>query len=119
MKLPKLYRVVYLELEWLTDTCEGGEHVQRGGYNYPRARLVLKNGVRAWQVIDKDLIPNDYEQCDFEPADYYEWPWKAVDEDYKKAMEKFKHDPQMSWNRPTIAERKKLKSDIARLDFIF
>lgn len=76
MKLPKLYRVVYLELEWLTNTCEGGEHVQRSGYEYPRARLVIIDGMKSWQIIDKDRIPYGWEDYDFLYIDEMNWNWR-------------------------------------------
>ncbi|MFT5450846.1 MAG: hypothetical protein ACI9N9_000326 [Enterobacterales bacterium] len=76
MKLPKLYRVCWVKLYWLTDTCEGGEHVQLDGYYHLRARRVLNIDKSWFWQIDKW----DAEQCkwelsmvdDLDPKDMFE-----------------------------------------------
>lgn len=81
MKLPKLYRVCWVELYWLTDTCEGGEHVQRDGTFQLKARRALRKDKSWFWQID----PWDAEQCKWElsmvddiaPEDQFEsWQYK-------------------------------------------
>jgi len=76
MKLPKLYRVCWVELYWLTDTCEGGEHVQRDGSYYLKARRALKpNGEWFWQIDKWDAEQYKWELSmveDLEPEDMFE-----------------------------------------------
>lgn len=90
MKLPKLYRVCWVELYWLTDTCEGGEHVQRDGYYHLRARRALKpNGSWFWQIDKWDAEQHKWELSmieDLEPEDMFEYyayknphPWSEKD----------------------------------------
>ena len=53
MKLPKLYRKVYLKFEWIIDSLQGGEHCQDWGYNYiPAMRVLDTEGDWFWSVID-------------------------------------------------------------------
>ena len=53
MKLPKLYRKVYLKFEWCVDTCHFGEHHQDGGFYYIEAMRALDTrGVWFWNVTD-------------------------------------------------------------------
>lgn len=90
MKLPKLYRVCWVKLYWLTDTCEGGEHVQRDGHFYLRARRSLRQDKSWFWQID----PWDADQCKWElsmvegldPEDMFEdyiyknpFPWSEKD----------------------------------------
>ena len=90
MELPKLYRVCWVKLYWLTDTCEGGEHVQSDGYLYLKTRRVLNCDKSWFWQID----PWDAEQCkwelsmveDLEPEDMFEdviyknpFPWSEKD----------------------------------------
>lgn len=90
MKLPKLYRKVWVKLYWLTDTCEGGEHVQRDGYQYLEARRALRVDKSWFWQIDKW----DADQCswelsqveDLDPEDMFEdyiyknpFPWNEKD----------------------------------------
>ena len=92
MKLPKLYRVCWVKLYWLTDTCEGGEHVQRDGTFKLKARRALRADKSwFWQIDDwvrncddvkyhlqfvEDLPPEDQ----FEGWEYKEpYPWNERD----------------------------------------
>ncbi len=81
MKLPKLYRKVWVKLYWLTDTCEGGEHVQREGHYYLEARRSLRPDNSWFWQLDKW----DASQCsdtlkyvdDLDPIDMFEgWVYK-------------------------------------------
>lgn len=83
MKLPKLYRVCWVKLYWLTDTCEGGEHVQRDGYFKLRARRVLRQDKSwFWQIDEWDRNCGDVkyhlEMAEEErPEDQFEgWEYK-------------------------------------------
>ena len=109
MELPKLYRVCWLKLYWLTDTCEGGEHVQRDGYHYIKARRSLKPDNSWFWQLDKF----DAEQCkyelgyveDLEPLKQFEsvvyknpFPWS--ERDYLG----------ITYNRPTIKPKLEVKA---------
>jgi len=110
MSPPKLYRVVYLEIEWLTDTCEGGEHVQRSGIYYVPARLVISEGVRLWQILDLNF--NDpYFECDD-----LEYDWYSHDLRLAKVVEKYKHDPQLSRMYQTIKQKKEEENERKKLN---
>ena len=83
MKLPKLYRVCWVKLYWLTDTCEGGEHVQRDGYFHLKARRVLSPDKSwFWQLDKFDRENGDVKYhlkyvSDMEPEDQFEgWEYK-------------------------------------------
>ena len=53
MKLPKLYRKVYLKFEWIIDGLQGGEHYQDWGFNYiPAMRVLDTKGNWFWSVVD-------------------------------------------------------------------
>tara|TARA_R110002020_G_C15699682_1_gene720746 strand:- start:78 stop:458 length:381 start_codon:yes stop_codon:yes gene_type:complete len=52
--LPKLYRVVYAHVEWLTNTCVNGEHEQDCGTDYVRVmRVIGHDNSWKWVIIDK------------------------------------------------------------------
>ena len=60
MELPKLYRVCWVKLYWLTNTCEGGEHVQRDGYFYLKAKRALRqDNSWFWQIDEWDRNSGD------------------------------------------------------------
>ena len=106
MDLPKLYRVVYLEIEWITDTCEGGEHVQRGGVYYTPARLVLDGGVKRWQTLD----PN-FDDPYFEADDLEDFDWHPYDIEYKEWLDENRHNPNWGRTYATIKEQAKQKQE--------
>lgn len=103
MKLPKLYRRVYLEIEWITDTCEGGEHVQRSGIYYVPARLVLDCGVKAWQILDEDFNDPYFE------IDDLEYEWHSYDLEYEEWRDNNRHNPQWSRTYRTIREQEEAR----------
>ncbi len=108
MKPPKLYRVVYLELEWVRDECWDGEHHQSCGMVYPRARVVIKNGVKTWQVIDVDIALGPlYEDEINQPADKcIAFDWAAQNVGLKKSIKEMKHNPEFHGFQPlTIKEQ--------------
>ena len=83
MNLPKLYRICWVKLYWLTDTCEGGEHVQRDGYFKLRARRALRvDKSWFWQIDEWDRNCDDVKYHlefveDLEPEDQFEgWEYK-------------------------------------------
>ena len=73
--LPKMYRVVYAKIEWITDTLEGGEHVQRCGDYYSQVRRVITPNGWKWQALWKNDV--DYH--------WYQWldetPWTGYEDD--------------------------------------
>jgi hypothetical protein len=104
MELPKLYRVCWVKLYWLTDTCEGGEHVQRDGYYHLKARRALKSDKSWFWQLDKW----DAEQCKYElslvddlaPEDMFEGFI------YKEPFPFDERNLGYVWNRPTIKQQK-------------
>tara|TARA_R110000787_G_scaffold167889_3_gene280871 strand:+ start:911 stop:1303 length:393 start_codon:yes stop_codon:yes gene_type:complete len=83
MKLPKLYRVCWVSLYWLTDTCEGGEHVQRDGTFKLKARRVLRTDKSwFWQIDEWDRDCGDVKYHlqfidDLPPEEQFEsWEYK-------------------------------------------
>ena len=77
-KLPKLYRVVFLEIEWNTAKIEFGECVEDWGYSYHAARLVIIGGVKAWQLLHPKRMLDPY----FDRFDLSQ-DWSVVDENLK------------------------------------
>jgi len=112
MDLPKLYRTCWVKLYWITDTCEGGEHVQRDGYHLIKARRAkLPNNNWFWQ-----LDPWDAEQCHrdlyeiygLEPIDQFEgWVYKNP-YPYKEG------DWFEAYSRPTIKQQKQWRDSAAK-----
>ena len=106
MELPKLYRVCWVKLYWLTNTCEGGEHVQRDGYFHLRARRSLRADKSWFWQIDKwdrncDDVKYHLEMAlECEPENQFEgWVYKYP----------FPFDERnlgYAWNRPTIKDQK-------------
>lgn len=98
--LPKLYRSCWVKLYWLTDTCEGGEHVQRDGYYFLKARRALRPDKSWFWQID----PWDAEECkyslrfveDLDQVDMFEG---VV---YKEPFHFDDRNIGISWNRSKI-----------------
>jgi hypothetical protein len=107
MKLPKLYRKVYLKFEWCIDSLQGGEHHQDWGYNLIPARRVLDSkGGWFWSVID--WIDLDVEKEYFDKYTHHEEDgWEEYDSTWFDFNEDNKHDPYLSYNRITIKEQKR------------
>lgn len=103
MKLPKLYRVCWVKLYWLTDTCEDGEHVQRDGYHILKARRALRPDKSWFWQIDKW----DARQCerelsqvdDLNPEDMFEGVI------YKDPYLFDERNLGYTWSRSTIKEK--------------
>ena len=77
MKLPKLYRKVYLKFEWIIDSLQGGEHCQDWGFNYiPAMRVLDAKGNWFWSVID----------------------WCEFKDEHKKYFDKYNHHEEDGWS---------------------
>ena len=77
MKLPKLYRKVYLKFEWCIDTCHFGEHHQDSGFYYvPAMRVLEAKGGWFWRITD----------------------WVELDEGDKKYFDKYNHHEEDGWS---------------------
>ncbi len=59
MELPKLYRKVWIEWEWITDECWDGNHVQNSGFDYHQAYRVLDKG-NNWFWKFTNEVPSGY-----------------------------------------------------------
>lgn len=105
IKLPKLYRVVYLEIEWITDTCEGGEHIQRGGVYYTPVRLVINKGVKIWQTLDPNFNDQYFERDDLD------YDWHSHDLELAEYMEENRHNPMITRESRTIKQQKQDEID--------
>lgn len=110
MKLPKLYRTVYVEIEYCYDSIRGGEHVQDEGEYYTKAQLVLdNNGKRRWKFLDKDFLSCfDYEYIDdglFPDEGVIDFRWFSIDKAAVNFDLKYKHDPQNSYKHIPIKEQ--------------
>ena len=67
MKLPKLYRKVWIEWEWLTDELRGGEHVQNSGHDYFQVyRAKDSNNNWFWKLVGDDVPQYWQDSCDDE-----------------------------------------------------
>ena len=61
--LPKLYRKVYIKLDWIHDSIVGGEHCQTEGVHYIKAARSLKSdGSWFWQLVDDMYYYGDYDE---------------------------------------------------------
>lgn len=112
MKIPKLYRNIWIEIYWLTDTCEGGEHVQRDGYSYIEARRALDTDNNwFWQI-------HPYYKDEFKAVIEGEEPecW-LPDVLYKSPFDFDERNLGYSFNRRTIKEIK--ADEISRNNFDF
>ena len=62
MNLPKLYRKVWIEWEWVTDEYWGGEHVQNSGFEYFQAyRTKKSDNTWYWKLVDESEKPDMWE----------------------------------------------------------
>jgi hypothetical protein len=109
MRLPKLYRVVYVEIEYCNDYLQGGEHVQDEGEYYTKAQLVIgSNGMRKWKFLDKDFLDGrDYKYIDdglFPDEGVIDFMWFSVDKYLVEFEDKYRHDPENSYKHMTIKE---------------
>ena len=69
MELPKLYRKVWVEWEWITDECWGGEHVQHTGFEYFQAyRTKKSDNTWYWKLVSESEKPAMWEA--HEDSDY-------------------------------------------------
>lgn len=105
-KLPKLYRVVWLEFEWVTDRLAGGEHVQDFGVYYEPCRLVHGAEGLIWQHAG-DLPSEDFKDC-FSETGIDDWEWfpknpEGKPETLAELINSGMYEPS---NRMTIKERK-------------
>ena len=105
-ELPKLYRRVYLALEWVTDELRGGEHYQDSGIEYIPFRLALDpSGIKFWQCTDPSLLAANYY---FDKSDM-NYKWGNLDLNHIEFIEKYKHSPKLVNTYPTIKEQRELE----------
>ena len=115
MKLPKLYRKVWLKIEWLKDECINGEHVQTDGYIYIESRRVKSpDNSWFWQIDPWDIEENRWE---LEMAGYFD----GEDEfyyalEYKNPSPYNEGDWCYAYQRPTIKEQLSQKEFIQKLE---
>lgn len=104
MELPKLYRRCWVKLYWLTDTCEGGEHVQRDGYYHLKARRALKPDKSWFWQLDKW----DAEQCKYELSLVDDLDNEDMFEGvvYKEPFPFDERNLGYTWSRRTIKQQK-------------
>lgn len=61
--LPKLYRKVFVKLDWIHDSLVGGEHCQAEGVHHVKARRALKrDGSWFWQLVDDMYLYSHYDE---------------------------------------------------------
>lgn len=124
MKLPKLYRVVYVEIEYCIDHCYDGVHTTDEGEYYTKAHIVIdKSGLRRWKFLDKDFTEcPDYKYVEdglFIDENAIDFNWCSVDKRMVEIDEKYKHSPYNNWDRPTIKEQKQWNSEFESICFPF
>ncbi len=106
MKLPKLYRKVYLKFEWIVDSLQGGEHHQDWGYNYLQAMRVLdEDGNWFWQITYWRDLEEEKEYFDkynhHDENGWSEFDLNNLDEDGQL------HNYHCAYNRLTIKEQRR------------
>lgn len=102
MKLPKLYRKVYLKFEWCVDSMQGGED---WGYNYLQAMRVLDTkGNWFWHITYwRDL---EDEKDHFDKYNHHDLDgWCITDKNKDNFIKEHKNNPRFSFNRLTIKEK--------------
>lgn len=106
MKLPKLYRKVYLKFEWIVDSLQGGEHHQDWGFNYiPAMRVLDTEGDWFWSVTDWCGLEGD-ERHFGKYTHHEEDGWSAFDLNELDEDGQF-NNYHCSYNRLTIKEQKR------------
>ena len=117
MKLPKLYRKVWLKIEWLKDECVNGEHEQTCGDIYIEAKRVKKpDNTWCWQVSNWDIEEN---RCTLEMAGYFDGDDEFM---YDIELKNPNHSPYnegdwcYAYQRLTIKEQIDQKSYIQELE---
>ena len=61
-KLPKLYRKIYVPVEWIHDTMRGGEHHQESGVDWVKARRIISSSGAVKWVLAESL----WQYCDYD-----------------------------------------------------
>tara|TARA_R110002096_G_scaffold66306_2_gene161392 strand:+ start:814 stop:1206 length:393 start_codon:yes stop_codon:yes gene_type:complete len=115
MRLPKLYRKVYLAFEWCIDTCHFGEHHQSSGFYYIQAARVLDvKGGWFWNVTDW-AEASDSDKKHFDKYDHHEdegWAevdWNRFDDDGELISYYYPH------NRLTIKAQRKQREPSSKI----
>lgn len=63
MKLPKLYRKVWIKWEWMTGHCFGGVHIQNSGVEYFQIyRTKSSDNKWYWKLVDESKEHNTWEE---------------------------------------------------------
>jgi len=115
MKLPKLYRKVWLKIEWLKDECINGEHEQTDGHIYIESRRV-KNPDNSWfwKIDPLDIENNRWE---LEMAGYFcEYDEFYYELEYKNPYPWNEGDWCYAYQRPTIKQQVTQQDLIKELD---
>ena len=112
MKLPKLYRKVYLKFEWIIDSLQGGEHHQDWGFTYiPSMRVLDVKGNWFWRVIDWYGLDEEKEYFDkyshHECDGWDEFDLNNLDEDGQLHL-----NYHCCYNRLTIKERNRRREPV-------
>ena len=103
---PKLYRTVWIEHEWITDTIEDGEHVQRNGCWYAPAMRVLVDGMPKWVTSDPEVLWLNDEGV------YITWFKSRPKSDYESPLwQRIENGYRVSYDRPSIKDKAK-KSEL-------
>lgn len=115
MKLPKLYRKVWLKIEWLKDECVNGEHEQTGGDIYIEAKRVKNpDNTWFWQMSKWDIEENLWE---LRMAGYFDGEGEFMyDVSYDVRTYFNERDLGFSYNRPTIKKQLEQKERFKELE---
>ena len=115
MKLPKLYRKVWLKIEWLNDECINGDHVQTDGNIYIESmRVKNPDNSWRWQIDQFDIENNRWE---LEMAGYFcEYDEFYYELEYKNPYPYNEGDWCYAYQRPTIKEQAAQQDLIKELD---
>ncbi len=115
MELPKLYRKVWLKIEWLKDECVNGEHEQTEGYIYIEARRVKgSDNLWFWKIDTCDVENNRWElEMAGYLSEYDEFYYEVV---YKNPNPYKEGDWCYPYQRMTIKEQLEQKAFIKELN---
>lgn len=111
MKLPKLYRKIWIKWEWVSDECWDGFHHQDSGYHYYQVRRVISDS-GDWDWVFIGDTPSDYSLCDRDTLHHY----------IVKKRDEMKFNTEypahlFSENRPSIKKQKEINRQVVRPKF--
>ena len=75
--------------------------MEEWGYNYHKARLVVVDGVKAWQLFHPELM-----ECKYWDKFDLDLEWSAIDLNYKAVVEEWLHMPGIRPPREPISKAK-------------